>query len=156
MNFLGWSNTLYRTLHVNLVRLAFTTMPVSPVLYTAISVFCHIASTGCLSCRDAACSLAFGPYTMQGVPSTTNLPPGTTGIVSIGSSSPNSMFTRWATLTIPILSLQHRTVCILLFTTTSTTPSCAASVLTVPCVVMSANRLFLNPWCCLCPELGLQ
>ena len=57
------------------------------------------------------------------------------------------MYTRWAALTVPILSLQYRTVRILFFTTTSTTPFCAASVLTVLCAVMSASRLFLNPWC---------
>ena len=66
MNFLGCCNTLYRTMHVNSVRLAFATMSVSGVLYTAISVFCHVAGTDCLSSRDAACSLALGPYTMQG------------------------------------------------------------------------------------------
>ena len=49
MKFLGCSNTLYRTLHVNPVWVAFETTSVSPVLYTAISVFCHVASTGCLS-----------------------------------------------------------------------------------------------------------
>ena len=48
MNFLGCNNTIYRTLHVNLVRLAFETVSLSAVLHTAISFFCHVASIGCL------------------------------------------------------------------------------------------------------------
>ena len=79
MNFLRYNNIVYKTPHVDSVQLAFATMSVYLVLYTAIFVFWQVANTGCLSFRDVACYLALGPYTMQGVPSATNLTPCTAG-----------------------------------------------------------------------------
>ena len=102
MNFLDRSNTIYRTLHVNSMWLAFTTMSVSPMVYTVISVFSQVASAGCHSRKDAACFLALGPYTIPGVPSSATLPHNTIRIVCIGLLGPRSMYTKWAALTVPI------------------------------------------------------
>ena len=152
MKFLGWSNTLYGTLHVNLVQLAFAPMSGCTVLYTAISVFYHLPGRKCLSCRDAASSLAFGPYTMQGVSSAPNLPPSTTRIVSIKLNAYKGGSTHSSHLVLAISQCPHLVVHHHL----DQSIMCGIRAHSTLCNHVCHQTLHQLVLCSLGPELGLQ